>query len=131
MSVLSKYEQAENLVNSEALAISLLVFPVSLTTLVALGIRCYREKRLRESLPLLATQLNSAIIWGSSAAGQVGYFYYGITGTQILKGDPYSLRNWMIGIFLFNLIFLEPLNLFLYTWRFVRELEQGEKNTFI
>jgi hypothetical protein len=99
---------------------------VTLITLVALGIRCYREERLRESLPLLATQLNSAIIWGCLAAGEVGYFNFEINGTHILKGDPFSLRNFMIRTFLFNLILLEPLNLFLYTWRFLPELEQGE-----
>ena len=102
-----------------------------LVTLVALGIRCYREERLRESLPLLATQLNSAIIWGCSAAYQVGYFNYKINSTQILKGDRSSLRNWKIRAFLLDLIYMEPLNIFLYTWRFLRELEQGKNNTFI
>ena len=116
---------------SEALAVSLLVWPVPLVTLVALGIRCYREQRLRESVPLLATQLNSAIIWGCLAAIEVGYFNYKINGVPILKGDFLSLRNWTIRNFLIDLIFLEPLNLFLYTWRFLRELEQGENNTFI
>jgi hypothetical protein len=104
---------------------------VPLITLVVLGIRCYREQRLRESLPLLATQVNSAIIWGCLAVEEVGIFKYYINGTLIIKGDPESLRNWTIRIFLFDLIYLEPLNLFLYTWRFLRELEQGEKNTFI
>ena len=99
---------------------------MSLVTLVALGIRCYREGRLRESLPLLATQLNSAIIWGCLAANQVGYFNFEINGTQILKGDFLSLSNWTIRNFLLKLVYLEPLNLFLYTWRFLRELEQGE-----
>ena len=37
----------------------------------------------------------------------------------------------MITGFLSNLIFLAPLSVFLYTWRFLRELEQGEKNIFI
>ena len=118
--------QAFNVLNSEEFTVSLLVWPVPLVTLVALGIRCYREKRLRESLPLLATQLNSAIIWGCSAAYQVGYFNYNINGTQILKGYSLSLRNFTIVDFLNNLIYLEPLNLFLYTWRFLRELKQVE-----
>ncbi len=121
-----KEYQAFNVLNSEEFTVSLLVFPVPLVTLVALGIRCYREERLRESLPLLATQLNSAIIWGCLAAEQVGVFTVSIEGTQILKGDLYSLRNLMISEFLYYLIFLEPLNLFLYTWRFLRELEQVE-----
>ena len=112
---MSESVQAKNVQYSEQLAVSLLVFPVPLITLFALGIRCYRDKRLRESIPLLATQLNSAIIWGCSAAVSVGYFNYEINGTLILKGDPFSLRNVMIIEFLANLINLEPLNIFLYT----------------
>ena len=128
---MSEHKNARNVLDSEELAVSLLVWPVSLITLVALGIRCYREERLRESLPLLATQINSAIIWGCLAAGQVGLFTNKINGIHILKGDTFSLRNWIIQEFLQNLIYLEPLNIFLYTWRFLRELEQGEKNTLI
>ena len=37
----------------------------------------------------------------------------------------------MIIISLYSLIYLEPLNIFLYTWRFLRELEQEEKNIII
>jgi hypothetical protein len=106
-------------------AVSMLVVPVSLTTLIALGWRCYRERRLLQALPLLATQLNSAFIWASAAAYQVGYFNILINGTQIQRGDVFSLRDIMIDSFLLNLIYLEPLNLFLYTWRFLSELEQS------
>ena len=45
-----------------------------------------------------------------------------------MKGDHNSLHNLTIFVFLYNLIYLEPLNLFLYTWRFLRELELEEKN---
>ncbi len=106
-------------------AVSMLMVPVSLTTLIALGWRCYRERRLLQALPLLATQLNSAFIWACLAADQVGHFNHSINGTQIQNDDKLSLRNIMIGTFLFNLIYLEPLNLFLYTWRFLSELEQS------
>ncbi len=106
-------------------AVPLLVVPVSLTTLIALGWRCYRERRLLQALPLLATQLNSVFIWTCLTAYQVGYFNHHINGTQIQNDGYYSLRNIMIDTFLYNLIFLEPLNLFLYTWRFLSELEQS------
>ncbi len=106
-------------------AVPLLVVPVSLTTLVSLGWRCYRERRLLQALPLLATQLNSAFIWACFAANQVGYFNIRINGTQIQNDGYYSLRNSMIDWFLNDLIYLEPLNLFLYTWRFLSELEQS------
>ncbi len=107
------------------LAVPLLVVPVSLTTLIALGWRCYRELRLLQALPLLATQLNSAFIWVCLAAKQVGYFNLSINGTQIQKDGYYSLHNVIIDYFLLRLIYLEPLNLFLYTWRFLSELEQS------
>ena len=48
-----------------------------------------------------------------------------------MKGDPNSLRNWIIPFFLSNLIYIEPLNMFLYTWRFIRELEKAEMNKII
>jgi hypothetical protein len=62
------YSHAELVLNCTEFITSLLVFPVSIATLVTLGIRCYKEERLLEALPLLATQLNSALIWGCMAA---------------------------------------------------------------
>jgi hypothetical protein len=103
----------------------MLVWPVSLTTLIVLGWKCYRERRFQQALPLLATQLNSALIWACLAAYQVGNFNIRINGTQIQNDSYSSLRNSFIDVFLFNLIYLEPLNLFLYTWRLLPELEQS------
>ena len=113
------------------LGVSLLVWPVSLATFVVLGVRCYKKKILQESIPLLATQFNSALIWGCLSAVQVGHFNLLINGTPILKGDHYPLSRFMIPDFLMFMIYLEPLNLFLYTWRFMRKLEQEEKNSII
>ena len=48
-----------------------------------------------------------------------------------MKGDLYSLRNITIKSTLVSLIYLEPLNLFLYTWRFLSQLDQEETNTFL
>jgi uncharacterized membrane protein YozB (DUF420 family) len=107
-------------------AVPWLVWPVPLTTLVVLGYRCYRDKRLLEALPLLATQFNSALMWSFLAVYSVGVFNFIIDGNTILKGDIFSLRNCMITAFLNYMIFIEPMNLFLYTWRFLNELEQAE-----
>ena len=104
-------------------AMSWLVWPVSLTTLMVNGWRCYKERRLLQVLPLLATQLNSALNWSCVSAYSIGTFAYYINGTVLLKGDHYSLRNSEIPVLLTNLIYLEPLNLFFYTWRFLAELE--------
>ena len=77
----SESDVANNTMNCIALAVSLLVIPVSLATLITLSCRCYRERRLREALPLLATQLNSTVIWACLAAYEVGQFNYQINGT--------------------------------------------------
>jgi hypothetical protein len=60
--------QAINEMNSLELVVSLLYLPVPVITLVVLGTRCYREGTFRQSLPLLASQFNSALIWGCMAA---------------------------------------------------------------
>ncbi len=94
--------------------------------MITLSWRCYKERRLLQALPLLATQLNGTVIWACLATYQVGQFYYHINGTHIQKDAFSSLRHQMINCFLLNLIYLEPLNLFLYTWRFLSELEQSD-----
>jgi hypothetical protein len=99
--------------------VSWLVWPVALSTLVVLGYRCIREKRFLDALPLLATQLNSAFIFACIAAHQVGYYNHKINGSQFIKGDYYDLHNYSITAFLDHAIYFEPLNLFLYTWRFL------------
>ena len=75
-------------------AVSLVVWPVSLTTLCVIGYRCVRDKRFIDALPLLATQFNSALIWCCQAAYFVGFFNNKIDAeARILKGDPLSFRN--------------------------------------
>lgn len=64
-----------------AFSISWVLWPIPLTTLVVLGYRCKRDKRFLEALPLLTTQLNSALIYGCLAAKQVGFFNIRINGT--------------------------------------------------
>ncbi len=43
-----------------------------------------------------------------------------------MKEDINSLRNFTIGGFIDQLIYLQPINLFLYSWRFLRELGEEE-----
>ena len=45
-----------------------------------------------------------------------------------MKPTFFSLRGYMTTGFLRDLIYLEPLNMFLYAWRFLRELEDAEEN---
>jgi hypothetical protein len=58
----------------------------------------------------------------------LGFFSYYINGDHILKGDPYGFRDQAIREFLFDAIDLEPLSLFLYSWRFLATLETEEQN---
>ena len=82
-------------------------------------------------MPLLLSQLNSALIWGCLGAYRVGWFNYEINRTQIMEGSFISLRNWTIDTFLENLVLMEPLNIFFYTWVLLRELELDSQNTFV
>jgi hypothetical protein len=59
---------------------------------------------------------------------EIGIFNLKITGNNTIKSERTSLRSELIIESLNNLIFLEPLNLFLYTWRFLSQLQQEESN---
>jgi hypothetical protein len=105
------------------LTVSLLVFPTSFFSTFLLSWRSYKQKRFIETLPLLLSQFNSCLIWGSLAASSIGVFNYGINGTELIRGNIGSMRDLIITRFLLNMTYFEPLNLFLYSWRFLRELE--------
>ena len=51
-------------------------------------------------------------------------FEFFINGGPVLKGDNYGFRDSAILTFLYTAISLEPLNLFLYTWRLLETLER-------
>lgn len=53
-------------------------------------------------------------------------FVYLESNQFIVKGSP--LRQSAISVFLGGAINLEPLNIFLYTWRFLGALEREEQN---
>ncbi len=100
------------------------MFPVPLITMGVLGIRCIKQGRFLDALPLLFTQFNSGIVWTCLAAEQIGVFNTDINFGKIMKGKYLSLHDLMLNEFFINLSYLLPLNLFLYTWRFLKELEQ-------
>ena len=128
---LSQAEKEEKAVGNSNLmqfAVSWLVWPVALASLVTLSYRCYKERKFLDALPLLATQLNSTFIWSCLAAYQVGYYNHFTNGTYLLRASYDSLNSRLIRTYLNTFIYLEPLNLFLYTWRFLDQLEQEEPN---
>jgi len=77
-------------------------------------------------LQLIISQLNSSFIWSCTACAEVGKFNYKINGTHFLDGDVTGFRDVAIKFFLVNAINLEPLTLFLYTWRLLATIEREE-----
>jgi hypothetical protein len=61
-------------------------------------------------------------------ANQIGEFNYKINGTLLMKGYVGSFRNLYITYYISLLYYLGPLNLFLYTCCFLRELQQSATN---
>jgi len=59
---------------------------------------------------------------------RIGFFYNRITGDQFYKGDFLGFRDDALRTFLGNAIYLEPLNLLFYTWRFFGVLENETDN---
>ena len=110
---------------------SLLVWPSSLASLFVLSWKAYKEKQLVQSLPLLLSQLNTAFIWMCLASYQIGAFTKGINGKALMNGDSSVFRNYALTEFLQTAIFLEPLNLFFYTWRFWATLAEEETNKYL
>ena len=78
------------------LVMPLLVWPVSTASFFVLGYRCFRKGRFMESLPLLVTEFNSALIWGGLAANSIGEFNYKINGKILMQGGTGSMRNLVI-----------------------------------
>ena len=108
--------------------VSWLVWPPTLVSLFTLGLRSFSKRNVIESASLLATLVNTAFIWICLACYEAGKFCVQINGNQILKGDVLGLRHTAIIILLSSAIYLEPLNLFFYTWRFLATLEKEEQS---
>lgn len=61
----------------------------------------------------------------------IGYLNYMINGTELLKGSITGFRVNAMLTLLFQAIVLEPLNLFLYTWRFLVILEEEAESNCV
>jgi len=70
-----------------------------------------------------------SFIWICMSLWTAGHFYWQITGNHLLKGDFYGFRDEEIENSLFFAVGLEPLNLFFYTWRFLKVIQEEEQNT--
>lgn len=112
--------------------VSLLVWPSALVTLLFIAILSFKKTQFLESLPLLFGLLNTAFIWGCMSAAEIGYFDSVINNNmQILDGKRYGLRDLTIRVFLLNVVYLEPITLFLYTWRFWEVICEEHHNRFL
>ena len=127
----AEYEISVNIVVCMQFAMAWLVWPPAFASFVLLGYRSYRKKQIIESLPFLASQLNTAFIWVCLASYTTGVFNLYTNGNRILNGKNYGLKDFVIQQFLLQAIKLEPLNIFLYTWRFLKILEVEEENNIL
>jgi hypothetical protein len=65
-------------------------------------------------------------------AAEIGYFDSAINNAkEVLNGKRYGFRDLTINVFLLNAVYLEPLTLFLYTWRIMEILVQEQKNRIL
>ena len=87
-----------------------------------------QKRQFIQALPLLLCQLNTVFIWGCFSAEKIGYFNHQINQSQTLKGNFYGIRDSIIENILLEAGWLEPLSLFLYTWRFLDVIEKEEEN---
>ena len=120
----STYDQALNALACIRLSTALLASPPALASFFALTYRSIRQGRFFATLPLLFTQLNTVFIWVVLGCFVVGYERYSINGKEFIQASIFGFKYNALTTFMPQVIVLEPLNLFLYTWRFLITLEQ-------
>ena len=120
------YDLANEYLNSMTFVFSFLVWPLALCTMIVVSYKSMKQNEFIAMLPLIASQLNSTFIWSCTACAEVGKFNFKINKTPFLDGDVTRYRDVAIKYFLVNAINLEPLTLFLYTWRFLATMEREE-----
>lgn len=103
-----------------------LIAPVVLTTFIWVTRYGVVNKRFTEILPLIVIQAISLFIWSCLACEQIGWFNEQISGHISIRGT--DARRGAIECMLDYALLLEPVNMFLYTWRFLSTLERDEKH---
>ena len=105
---------------------SLLVTPIALGALVMLIYVARRDQRFLEIFPLIFVQINMLFVWICAGA----YFLFGIAN-QCSKLD---FELVVVSVMLTNATNLVPLNVFMYSWRYLHSLEkenQGKLKDFL
>lgn len=100
---------------------SILVTPIALCTLLMLCYVAIREKQLREIFPFIFVEINMLFVWISTGA----YFLF----SNSIQYTELSFHKLAMDTMLSDAINLAPLNVFMYSWRFLQCLEK-EDQTF-
>ena len=100
----------------------ILVMPIALCSLLFLFKIAWYERRFLEIFPLILFEVNSLFIWSCSAAFEIFILVNRHSPTWDYR---YFLNDALLG----NAITLAPLNIFLYSWRFLKSLERDLTRT--
>jgi hypothetical protein len=100
--------------------------PTALCGLGRVANSAYKNKNYLELLPLLFIELNSVFMWTCMAYYEIGCYSNEDGDAYVIKGSHF--RQGAIGELIGFTIILEPINIFLYTWRFLATLEWNALN---
>ena len=98
---------------------SLLVTPIALGALVMLIYVARRDRRFLEIFPLIFVQINMLFVWICTGA----FFLYGNANQCRIYGSGRAT----VSVMLTDTINLVPLNVFMYSWRYLHSLEKDSQ----
>jgi hypothetical protein len=96
----------------------MLVVPISFCSAVKLFYHGWKDNRFQEIFPLLLVEINTVLMWFC-----LGYAWLYL---PVLKLNSTNYSDQIIFTALRGSINIEPLNIFMYTWRFIETLESEQ-----
>ena len=99
------------------LIVPMLVIPIAATTAVKLAHFSWKHNQIIEILPLFLVQVCSVFVWSCQFS-----FYFYEKHTDSNTTDLWRLTTELL---LALAIYIDPINSFIYTWRFLLSLEEG------
>ncbi len=103
--------------------------PIALCGVVRVASSAYKNKNYLEMLPLLVIELNTVFMWTCIGYYQIGSYLDKVNGGTFIKGSEF--RQGAISELLGDANTLEPINIFLYSWRFLATLERHAFNACV
>lgn len=131
MSHIQEFNKANDTNTCICFAVSLLVWPQAIITFSVHTYRSLKGGYFFQALPLLVSQLSNPYIWTSITVLYAGRFNYRIDEVQLIKGPFFGFRHDLITTFLSSTLYLCPMSLFLYTWRFLLILAQETESKIL